>query len=43
MSDRCGGADPKFKHAVVTRLRRIEGQVRGIEKVVTMSATAPAC
>jgi CsoR family transcriptional regulator, copper-sensing transcriptional repressor len=26
--------DPDIKHAVVTRLRRIEGQVRGIQKMV---------
>jgi DNA-binding FrmR family transcriptional regulator len=26
--------DPEVKHAVITRLRRIEGQVRGIQKMV---------
>ncbi len=28
------GVDPELKRAVVTRLRRIEGQVRGIQKMV---------
>ena len=26
--------DPEIKHAVLTRLRRIEGQVRGLQKMV---------
>jgi len=26
--------DPDIKHAVVTRLRRIEGQIRGLQKMV---------
>jgi DNA-binding FrmR family transcriptional regulator len=26
--------DPEVKHAVLTRLRRIEGQVRGLQKMV---------
>jgi DNA-binding FrmR family transcriptional regulator len=26
--------DPEIKHAVLTRLRRIEGQVRGVQKMV---------
>jgi DNA-binding FrmR family transcriptional regulator len=26
--------DPDIKHAVLTRLRRIEGQVRGVQKMV---------
>jgi CsoR family transcriptional regulator, copper-sensing transcriptional repressor len=28
------GVDPELKHAALTRLRRIEGQVRGLQKMV---------
>ncbi len=28
------GVDPDIKHAALTRLRRIEGQVRGLQKMV---------
>jgi CsoR family transcriptional regulator, copper-sensing transcriptional repressor len=28
------GVDPEVKHAALTRLRRIEGQVRGLQKMV---------
>ena len=28
------GVDPEAKHAIVSRLRRIEGQVRGLQKMV---------
>ena len=28
------GVDPEMKHAALTRLRRIEGQVRGLQKMV---------
>ncbi len=28
------GVDPGLKHAALTRLRRIEGQVRGLQKMV---------
>ena len=28
------GVDPEIKHAIGTRLRRIEGQVRGLQKMV---------
>ncbi|MGH7498068.1 MAG: metal-sensitive transcriptional regulator [Gemmatimonadales bacterium] len=28
------GVDPETKHAALTRLRRIEGQVRGLQKMV---------
>jgi DNA-binding FrmR family transcriptional regulator len=29
-----GGVDPEAKHAIGSRLRRIEGQVRGLQKMV---------
>jgi DNA-binding FrmR family transcriptional regulator len=29
-----GGVDPEVKHAIGTRLRRIEGQVRGLQKMI---------
>jgi DNA-binding FrmR family transcriptional regulator len=28
------GVDPEMKHAALTRLRRIEGQVRGLQRMV---------
>ena len=28
------GVDPELKHAALTRLRRIEGQVRGLQRMV---------
>jgi DNA-binding FrmR family transcriptional regulator len=28
------GVDPEIKHSISTRLRRIEGQVRGLQKMV---------
>jgi CsoR family transcriptional regulator, copper-sensing transcriptional repressor len=28
------GVDPEFKHSISTRLRRIEGQVRGLQKMI---------
>jgi DNA-binding FrmR family transcriptional regulator len=28
------GVDPEIKHAIGTRLRRIEGQVRGLQKMI---------
>ena len=31
---RAVAVDPDIKHAVLTRLRRIEGQVRGLQKMV---------
>lgn len=31
---RAVAVDPEIKHAVLTRLRRIEGQVRGLQKMV---------
>ena len=31
---RAVAVDPEIKHAVLTRLRRIEGQVRGVQKMV---------
>jgi DNA-binding FrmR family transcriptional regulator len=31
---RAVAVDPDIKHAVLTRLRRIEGQVRGVQKMV---------
>jgi CsoR family transcriptional regulator, copper-sensing transcriptional repressor len=29
-----GGVDPEIKHSIGTRLRRIEGQVRGLQKMI---------
>ena len=29
-----GSVDPEVKHGIATRLRRIEGQVRGLQKMV---------
>ena len=29
-----GSSDPEIKHAIGTRLRRIEGQVRGLQKMI---------
>jgi CsoR family transcriptional regulator, copper-sensing transcriptional repressor len=29
-----GGVDPEAKHSILSRLRRIEGQVRGLQKMV---------
>ena len=32
--DGMGGVDPEIKHSIGTRLRRIEGQVRGLQKMI---------
>ncbi len=29
-----GGVDPEAKHAIGSRLRRIEGQIRGLQKMI---------
>lgn len=29
-----GSVDPEIKHSIATRLRRIEGQVRGLQKMI---------
>ncbi len=33
--------DPEVKHAIATRLRRIEGQVRGLQKMVEEERSCP--
>jgi DNA-binding FrmR family transcriptional regulator len=33
--------DPELKHAVLTRLRRIEGQVRGLQRMVEEERYCP--
>ena len=35
--------DPEIKRSVLTRLRRIEGQIRGLQKWWRRSATVPTC
>ena len=32
--DQAGTVDPEVKHSIGTRLRRIEGQVRGLQKMI---------
>jgi DNA-binding FrmR family transcriptional regulator len=32
--NQAGGVDPEIKHSIGTRLRRIEGQVRGLQKMI---------
>jgi CsoR family transcriptional regulator, copper-sensing transcriptional repressor len=39
---RAVGVDPDIKSANLTRLRRIEGQVRGLQRMVEED-TAPTC
>ena len=38
---RATAVDPELKHAVLTRLRRIEGQVRGLQRMVEEERYCP--